>query len=243
MKNHSSTSQTNLVTLEDHEGEMRISSRDLAEGVGVQHKATFTLIKKHKKRLESFGSLEFKIPARSKTGQEKHAFLNEDQAIFLITLSRNTEQVVEFKHALVTAFSKLRRKQALIDANHAKAEWQQNRMLGKLKRKGLFDTILTFTQYAEAQNSRRSKMYFMAISKCVNAAISQDGRDNLSEHMLAYTATAERMAEGVLRAGMSRGIHYKKIYQNLKKEMDIFGELVNVTEFEIEQASDQTSTG
>ena len=80
-------------------------------------------------------------------------------------------------------------------------------------------------------------MYFTAISKCVNGAISQDHRDNLDEDMLYWLATAEAIATGVLYAGMRRGLPYKEIYQKLKQEVSAFGDKVNETIFEIEQAA------
>jgi hypothetical protein len=217
---------TSLINLEKIDDEMRVTSRLISERTGTTYKATNNLIRKHRERLESFGSLPFKKAAKSKSGQEKHALLNEDQAIFLITLSRNTEKVVDFKQALVTAFSKLRRKQARIDADHAKSEWQQNRELGKLERRDITDSIKIYISYAEAQGSRGSTHYYTIITKCVNRALCIEDRDEIGEEALHTLATAETVAERVLLDGMNGQLPYKIIYTDLKRQMSEFASMV-----------------
>lgn len=64
--------------------------------------------------LEELGLLRFQIGAVKEIGARgikytKYAMLNEDQAIFAATLSRNTRQVVAFKLKLTKAFSHARR--------------------------------------------------------------------------------------------------------------------------------------
>jgi phage regulator Rha-like protein len=216
----------NLINLEQHDDEMRVSSRLLSEGVGTSYKATNNLIRKHQNRLETFGELPFKKALKGESSRIKPALLNEDQAIFLVTLSRNTEQVVEFKHQLITAFSMLRRKQALIDANHAKFEWQQNRALGKYQRHDITGTIQQFIDYAKAQGSRGAGHYFINITNCVNKALGIEDRDKAGEDMLALLAVAEIVAERVLLEGMSAQLPYKNIYEGIKQQITIFAAMV-----------------
>lgn len=67
---------TSLINLEKIDDEMRVTSRLISERTGTTYKATNNLIRKHRERLESFGSLPFKKAAKSKSGQEKHALLS-----------------------------------------------------------------------------------------------------------------------------------------------------------------------
>lgn len=210
-----------LIQLEQHDGEMRVSSRQLSEGIGTSYKATNNLIRKHKKRLETFGSLPFKKAAKSKTGQEIHAFLNEDQAIFLVTLSRNTEQVVEFKLQLVTAFAKLRRKQALIDANHAESKWHQNRELGILERRNLAAVIQNYINYAKENGSKGAGFYFIIITKAINKTLGISDRDEVSEDMLSTLSFTEIVVESIITQGINNKRPYKEIYQDLKERLGV----------------------
>lgn len=212
-----------LVTLTDGNYGPRVTSLALAENIGTTYKATNNLITKHKNRLETLGELPFEKDASS---QKIPALLNEDQAIFLLTLSRNTERVVEFKLALTKAFANLRRKQAIIDANQAKAEWQQNRELGKLIRHDITDTIQQFVEYAKAQGSKGAHHYYSNISKGVNKALGIDDRDSIGEQDLHLLATAELIVERVLQAGMRDQLPYKSVYRGLTR---VLGDFVLMT--------------
>jgi anti-repressor protein len=101
---------SNLTILE-HNDVLVVDSRLIAERLAIKHKNFLTTIEKYLSQIESsFGAVAFQT-REFKTRQgnnsiERFAWLSEDQATFLMTLSRNTEQVVECKLALVKAFSK-----------------------------------------------------------------------------------------------------------------------------------------
>lgn len=216
----------NIIELVSGKSGDLVSSQTISAGIGVQHKATFTLIKKHKNLLETFGSLEFEIPVKSKTGKEKHALLNEDQAIFLLTLSRNTEQVVTFKHALTKLFGKYRRESEM----RANVGWQQNRELGKLTRRELTDVIQPYVNYAKAQGSRGAGHYYTNITKLLNTTLGIDDRDTASENSLHLLATAEHIAEQYLNKGMADQLPYKAIYQGLKRQMEQLSAMLEIAD-------------
>lgn len=99
-----------LVTVKDIP---RIDSRILAESLGNKHKAIMSLVDKYQAELKRLGHLTFQMSdgARKQGGgkAERVALLNEDQAFFLLSLSRNTARVVELKGRMVQAFSTARR--------------------------------------------------------------------------------------------------------------------------------------
>lgn len=81
------------------------TSGTIAEGTGINHRRVREAIRKHQKAFESFGVLgayqtettENQTGGRKATGY----LLNEQQAVFLLTLLKNTPVVVEFKRCLV----------------------------------------------------------------------------------------------------------------------------------------------
>lgn len=88
--------------------EPTISSKAVAEQLGVTHEATLKLIKKHQSKIELFGRVGFEIlPLETKGGVQETTicYLNENQAIFVGTLSKNTERAVQYKAVLTQAFS------------------------------------------------------------------------------------------------------------------------------------------
>ncbi|EJM73366.1 Rha family transcriptional regulator [Pseudomonas sp. GM55] len=101
------------ITLIKSQGEPRVDSRVLAKQMGNQHKNTMELIDRYASEIKRFGLLPFQTEAVKAPGSRgaKHrrfALLNEDQAFFLLALSRNTDQVVELKSDLIVAFRETR---------------------------------------------------------------------------------------------------------------------------------------
>lgn len=101
---------SNLTILE-HNDVLVVDSRLIAERLAIKHKNFLATIEKYLSQIESsFGAVAFETrefkTRQGNTSVERFAWLTEDQATFLMTLSRNTEQVVQCKLALVQAFSK-----------------------------------------------------------------------------------------------------------------------------------------
>ncbi|WP_443503477.1 Rha family transcriptional regulator [Pseudomonas helleri] len=102
----------NVVALIQSKGEPRVDSRVLAEQLGNKHKNTMALIERYTLKIKQFGLLPFQTEARPAGqhggGDARFALLNEDQAFFLLALSRNTDRVVELKSSLILAFREAR---------------------------------------------------------------------------------------------------------------------------------------
>lgn len=89
------------------DGTLVVSSEQIAEGAGVQHKNVLELLATYRADFEAFGGVAFKTRPFETAGGVQHkrvALLNEPQASLLMTYQRNTEQVRRFKGALVKAF-------------------------------------------------------------------------------------------------------------------------------------------
>jgi len=102
---------SNLALVQLHHNEPMTTSENIAEGVGIQHKNVLELIRKYVNDLQKLGGVAFETrPFETDGGTQwrEIAFLNEQQATFLLTLMRNTEIVIAFKLALVQAFFELR---------------------------------------------------------------------------------------------------------------------------------------
>ena len=99
-----------LLQIENISGVQVISSTIVAEQLGIQHKNLLETIVKYQSDIESaFGQVAFETRAGYNNAQVRVAFLSEDQAIFIATLSRNSEQVVQFKANLVQSFQAAKR--------------------------------------------------------------------------------------------------------------------------------------
>lgn len=105
------------ITLINTAGEARVDSRQIARRLGNKHRHSMELVAKYDKHFERFGVLRFETAKpleRSAGGRpERYALLNEDQCYFLLSISRNTETVVDLKADLVMAFRRAREEAAL----------------------------------------------------------------------------------------------------------------------------------
>ena len=95
------------------DGILVVDSRLIAANLDIQHKNFLATINKYLVPLEvNFGTVAFETrefkTTQGNTSSERFAWLSEEQATFLMTLSRNTERVVACKVALVKAFAEAR---------------------------------------------------------------------------------------------------------------------------------------
>ena len=100
----------------------------VAEGTHNEHESVMRLINEHKMHFERWGQVRFSdLKSTNPLGGRptKVAYLNEQQATFLITLLRNSEIVLDFKSELVDRFYRMRE----ILLNRQNVQWQELRGL------------------------------------------------------------------------------------------------------------------
>jgi phage regulator Rha-like protein len=98
-----------VLEISDLDGELVVDSRLIAVDLNIQHETVIKNIRKYADKFQSMGNLRFEIGKLEKgsTGRpEQFVYLNELQSNFLMTLSKNTEAVVECKFNLSIAFDK-----------------------------------------------------------------------------------------------------------------------------------------
>lgn len=95
------------------DGTLTTTSEIIAGGVGIQHKNVLETIRKNQADFEEFGRVAFETRTRQTAGGPQKtsiAVLNREQAMFAMTLFRNTPVVVDFKKRLIKAFVELERR-------------------------------------------------------------------------------------------------------------------------------------
>ncbi len=128
----------NIIHVEDNQA--KVSVLDIAKFSGVQERAIVRTIRNNEKHFSRFGDLRL-----DKELTHIGRLLNEAETTFLLTLLKNTEQVVQFKSDLVYQFYKIH--EHLCDANKVQLEQsQQNTIEAKRNayakpRAGNFQTV------------------------------------------------------------------------------------------------------
>lgn len=106
--------ESSLIQVSSQNDQLVVDSRLVAAQLGITHKSFAETIRKNQSEMEQeFGRVPFKteVGERSQGGgnPEKIYCLNEDQALYLMTLSRNTDAVRKCKRELVKAFSQAKK--------------------------------------------------------------------------------------------------------------------------------------
>lgn len=102
----------NNLQLVEKDGEMLVDSRDVAVALGIEHRSLIRSINVNISEIEEFGALRFQIAVKKDNlggEQPKYALLNEDQALFVGTLCRNSKEVIAYKAWLVRGFQAARK--------------------------------------------------------------------------------------------------------------------------------------
>ena len=203
----------------------------IAKGVKTEHHSVITLIRKHTKSLQEFGTVEFQI--RKSGGRPlEFAILNEEQTTFLITCMRNTEIVIEFKIKLVKEFYKMKKTLIAIIERQTDEDWKRNRSIGKITRQEETDTIKEFVEYAKSQGSTKAEMYYQNISKMENKGLFlieekfKNIREVLTGQQLQVLCSADQIVINALNDGMKNKMNYKEIYTLAKERIEVFASII-----------------
>lgn len=196
--------QTDL-TLTTTKVEARIDSRLVAKGLGNTHKAVMNLIDRYSASFKAHGQLTFK----KELGDRKHgggnaaryALLNEDQAFFLLNLSRNTEIVVALKSKLITAFGEYRRAAAMRQSEYLPSFHQ------------LHDAVR-----AAAATSSNEKLVHMNVAKLVNkaAGLQAGQRASASTPTQALLVVLQRIATVAMQSSRDHHEGYQRAKQSMQ---------------------------
>lgn len=224
-----------LIVIHDNEG--RAGTKIIADGFSRKHDQVKRIVVKYQKKFEEISPLKGDI-TRGKTKSFKEYFLTEDQFLFLGSLLRNNDQVVEFKLRLVKEFAKCRKQ--LSKALNQKHDplWDQARLTSKTLRLLETGSIQEFIAYAKEQGGTPDGCdnYYSNFTKMMNTLLFvcegkfKNLRDVLTPEQLFTIGSAEQIIGKSLKDDMKNNVFYRDAYKNAKKKVELFVELHGMSE-------------
>lgn len=206
-----------LVILKDND--VFTDSKVIADGTQNQHESIVALIKKYESDFCEFGTLDFTDLKSGKRGRPTRIyFLNEEQATLLMTFLDNKEIVRKFKVKLVRQFYQMRK----LILEKQTSTWIEQRKAGKLTRQAETDVIKQLVEYAKGQGSDHAQMLYMTYTKLANKMAGITDREQATITQLNELTFIENIILNQIRVGMERGMHYKDIYQDCKRQIELF---------------------
>ena len=195
------------------------NTKIISEKLGIQHRYIKKHLKDQEKYFLRFGLLVACATESTGGRPEEIIELNEEQSMFLMTLLKNTEEVVEFKFNLVKAFNFMK-KELMVRIN--------TRHLVKEKRKELTDSIKNcvtdesnFKKFAFSNYSKL--VYKKVLGKDVKKSKEERGlkeKDNLRDFLtieeLEKVQDLESKIATYIEFTDNNGKTDKEIYQDVK---------------------------
>jgi hypothetical protein len=223
------------------DGESRIGTFLLADGLDRRHQVITELIERYRSDFEDFSRLK-RGKLRSTGGRAADEYLlDEDQFMFLGTLLKNTKKVVAFKKAIILQFKQCRKELQNLNKHQQKPEYHITRDAGKIVRRQTTDVMQQFIEYAKEQGSQNPDNYYRNITTMLNALLfivegkHKNLRNLMSIQQLMTVSSAEHIIERGLIEGMNNKKFYKDIFQDIKSRVKVFAELHGQSEILDEQ--------
>lgn len=206
----------NIIDIRDIKGEPRIDSRIIARELGIQHGNLMGTIHKYREQIEGFGQLPFKteVGKRKQGGGNplKYSLLNEDQCHFVLTLSRNTQRVVELKAKLVLALRRYRETRQ-IESSYLPFY------------RSLHDSVKELANRAhESGSTTPDSIFHSNFNRLINKlfGIEPGDRKSLSPTRKAMVTAAQAIATETLNSALAEGGSHKDAYSRVKDALEVY---------------------
>jgi len=224
----------------------RVSTNIIAEWFWIEHLQVIRLIEKYKTDLEDFWKMEEGKEKIIKLNSDfekqywrkvwKVYYLNEDQYIFIWTLTNNTKKSVAFKKKLVKAFSKLKKIVDWLNSHKLTDDYTQARIEWKIERKSFTDVLKELKIYALKQNPLANTNYLYSnYTKVINKNLFvvewdfKNVRNYCNSNQLNTLRDLENKLSIIIIKEIDNNKGYKEIYSIVKEKMEAYCNLFNKT--------------
>jgi len=154
-------------------------------------------------------------------GQIYQKYLMNRDGFSLLVMGFTGKKALEWKLKYIGAFNEME-KFILEKQSHT---WIETRHQGKLTRSSETDVIKQLVEYAKEQGSSNSDKLYMTYSKLANKMAGVKNRDESSVMQLNNLSLIENIILNCVKTGIAMNKHYKDIYQDCKRRLEVFKDL------------------
>jgi Rha family phage regulatory protein len=212
---------TELVTVKSDEAVC--DSLQIAEHFGKRHDRVLRAIDNLVESLPKNGERNmFKLGSRIANDGQNHRmyYMNRD-GFSLLVMGFTGKKALEWKLQYINAFNQM---ESFIKEKTTEA-WIETRKAGKITRKAETEVIKQLVEYAKEQGSGHSQMLYMTYSKLANNMAGITDRENATVMQLNNMSLIENIILNQIRVGMEREMHYKEIYKDCKRQLELFKDI------------------
>lgn len=208
-----------LVTVKSEEAVC--SSLDVAEMFEKKHKNVLQNIDKIVAQNSATKKM-FHFSTRVAADNQEHriCYMNRD-GFSLLAMGFTGKKALEWKLRYIEAFNKM---ETMLRERNTQL-WIEQRQQGKITRKAETDIIQNLVEYASSQGSKHAQMLYMTYSKLANKMAGISDRDFATFQQLNELTFIENIILNQIRVGMEKGMHYKDIYKDCKRQIELFKDI------------------
>lgn len=154
-------------------------------------------------------------------GRTRPLYYMSRDGFSLLAMGFTGKEALDWKIKYINAFNAL--ENALKERNTQL--WIEQRTQGKLIRNEETGVIKQLIQYAKEQGSTHADMLYMTYSKLANKMTGISDRDLATFQQLSELSFIENIILNQIRVGMEKKQHYKDIYKNCKRQIELFKDI------------------
>lgn len=201
-----------------------VSSLQIANDFGKRHDRVMQTIDEQYGHLHGFVDMFRKATVPDSYGRKQKIYYMNRDGFSLLVMGFTGKKALDWKMKYISAFNAMEK----VIRERLTIEWQHTRAAGKLTRRAETDVIQQLAEYAKCQGSKNSQMLYMVYSRLANKAVGVTSRETASIRELNRLEEVEEMILKIIRRDMANGLHYKEIYQNCKRQLELWQEVLMV---------------
>lgn len=155
---------------------------------------------------------------KAENGHTYRKFYMNRDGFSLLAMGFKGKKALEWKLQYIKAFNQM---ESMLKERNTQL-WIEQRKQGKLTRQSETDVIKKLVEYAKEQGSEHSQMLYMTYSKLANKMAGITDRELATIKQLNELSFIENIILNQIRVGMEREMHYKDIYRDCKRQIELF---------------------
>lgn len=158
---------------------------------------------------------------KDSSGKENPMYYMNRDGFTVLAMGFNGKKALDWKIQYINAFNAM---EEMLKERNTQL-WIKQRTQGKLIRNKETDIIKQLIQYAKQQGSTHADMLYITYSKLANKMAGISDRDLATFQQLSELSFIENIILNQIRVGMEKNFHYKDIYKDCKKQIELFKDI------------------
>lgn len=197
-------------------------SLEVAERFNKKHKTIIRNIETLAQNCADVKRFFYKLTYDDLYGREQPKYLMNRDGFSLLVMGFTGKEALVWKLKYIEAFNEMEK---LLFERKSK-EWIETRVQSKLTRLTESDTIKSFVNYANNQGSGHPERYYILFSTLANRTVGINKRELATTMQLNNLNLVESIIQHTINSDMKAELPYKNIYDNCKKNLKLFSNLV-----------------